>query len=231
MQHARSLSCLPLISLLEWISTTCSSDVSSMPLSGSSYELNGTPPLFKTITPYSRVQVVHFGKSFSLNPFNSRLISHPSPTNVRVPAGLTFHLAEIYLEELEKAISASDSPIPVPILALLSPFISLAAHTPTNTTYKHLEESLFRPLLVGLQPRTSNPQKRTRLSGPQCPTVLSNACADVPCTDTPMPHNTLREAILQKLFAVASAEDTRDSNRRRMYSLYKTAVEDDDSVR
>ncbi|KAF8560066.1 ribosomal RNA processing protein [Imleria badia] len=150
------------------------------------------------------------------------------PTDVRVPAGLTFHLAEIYLEELENAVSTSDSPVPVPILALLSPFISLAAHTPTNTTYKHLEETLFRPLLTGLRSRTSNPHKRTRVSGFEYPTIFSNACVDVPHTDGPMLHSTLREAILQKLFAVASAEDTRDANRRKMYALYKTAVEDDD---
>lgn len=164
-------------------------------------------------------------------PCPSRLRFFPSPTDVRVPAGLTFHLGEIYLEELEKALSTSDSPAPVPVIALLSPFISFAALTPTNTTYKHIEASLFRPLLAGLRPRTSNPHKRARVSSLEYPTILSNACADVPCTDGPMLHSTLREAILQKLFAVASAEDTRDTNRRKMYALYKTAVDDDeDSV-
>ena len=166
--------------------------------------------------------MVHSGKSSFLTLFLSQLIFLPSPADVRVPTGLTLHLAEIYLEELEKALSASESPTPVPILALLSPFISLAAHTQTNTTYKHLEESLFKPLLAGLRPR---------VSGIEYPTILSNACADVPYTDGPMLHSTLRKAMLQKLFAVASAEDTRDTNRRKMYALYKTAVEDDeDSV-
>ncbi|KAG9314086.1 Nop52-domain-containing protein [Chiua virens] len=150
------------------------------------------------------------------------------PTDVRVPTGLVFHLAEIYLEELEKALSASDSPTPVPILPLLSPFINLAASTLTSTTYKHLEESLFRPLLSDLQPRPSNPKKRSRVSGLECPTILSNACPDVPCADSPVLPSTLRETILQKIFAVASAEDTRDANRRKMYALYKVAVEDVD---
>ena len=145
-----------------------------------------------------------------------------------MPIGLTFHLAEIYFEELEKALSASESPAPTPILALLSPFISLAAHTQTKTTYAHLEESLFKPLLAELRPRTSNPQKRARISALEFPTILSNACVDVPCTDGPTPHSALREAILQNLFTVASAEDTRDTNRRKMYTLYKTALEDDD---
>lgn len=146
------------------------------------------------------------------------LILLPSLADVRVPTGLTHHLAEIYLEELEKALSTPDSPAPVPILALLSPFLSLAAHTQANTTYKHLEEFLFRPLLTGLCPG---------VSGLEYPTILSSACADVPCTDGPMLHSTLRQVMLQKLFAVASAENTRDSNRRKMYALYKTAVEED----
>ena len=38
--------------LPEWTSTTCSSDVSSTPPSGSSYELNGIPSLFKNIPLY-----------------------------------------------------------------------------------------------------------------------------------------------------------------------------------
>ena len=228
MYGTRSLSCSPLSLLQGWTSTTCSSDVFSMPPSGSSYELNGTPPLFRSILPYLHIQVARSGKSSFLCPLLDRLIPSSSPTDVRVPASLTFHLAEIYLEELEKAVSASDSPIPVPILALLSPFISLAVHTPTNTTYKHLEESLFRPLLAGLR---SHPPKRARVSDLDYPALLSNACADLPYTDGPMLHSTLRDAILQRLFAVASSEDTRDTNRRKMYALYKTAVEEDgDSV-
>lgn len=159
------------------------------------------------------------------------MICYRSPADVRVPTGLTFHLAEIYLEELEKALSASDSLTPVPLLALLSPFMTLAAQTRTNTTYKHVEESLFQPLLTALRPRTSNPHKRAQVSALECPTLLANACADVPHTDSPMLHSTLREAFLQKLFVIASADDTRDSNRKKMYALYKIALEEyEDSV-
>ncbi|KAF9225487.1 Nop52-domain-containing protein [Gyrodon lividus] len=153
------------------------------------------------------------------------------PNDVRVPASLTFHLAEIYLEELENALASSEPSLPVPLLALLSPFITLAAHTPTNTTYKHLQEALFQPLLTALQPRTSNPCKRARVSILEYPTILTNVCTYAPKMDPPLDAGALRETILQKLFAVASAQDTRDANRRKMYALYKSAVEDDeDSV-
>ncbi|KIJ22054.1 hypothetical protein PAXINDRAFT_160020 [Paxillus involutus ATCC 200175] len=167
----------------------------------------------------------------ALREYNSILTSTGGPlcpTDIRVPASLTFHLAEIYFEELENTLAGSESSLPVPLLALLSPFIILAAHTPTSTTYKHLQEVLFQPLLTATQPRTSNPRKRGRGSISEYPNMLSNVCTYASQTDNPLEAGALREAILQKLFAVASAEDTRDANRRKMYALYKNAVADDE---
>ncbi|KAF9245817.1 Nop52-domain-containing protein [Melanogaster broomeanus] len=167
----------------------------------------------------------------ALQEYNSILASTGGPlcpTDLRVPASLTFHLTEIYLEELEKALASSGSSLPAPLLALLSPFITLAAYTPANTTYKHLQETLFQPLLTALQSRTLNARKRVQAPIPDYPNVLSNACTYAPTTDSPMEAGALREAILQKLFAAASAEDARDANRRKMYALYKNASEDDD---
>ncbi|KIK97559.1 hypothetical protein PAXRUDRAFT_824818 [Paxillus rubicundulus Ve08.2h10] len=167
----------------------------------------------------------------ALREYNSILTSTGGPlcpTDIRIPASLTFHLAEIYFEELENTLACSVSSLPVPLLALLSPFIILAAHTPTSTTYKHIQEVLFQPLLTALQPRTPNPRKRARVSVPEYPNMLSNVCTYAPQTDNPMEAGALRAAILHKLFAVASAEDTRDANRRKMYALYKNAVADDE---
>ncbi|KIJ66253.1 hypothetical protein HYDPIDRAFT_86769 [Hydnomerulius pinastri MD-312] len=150
------------------------------------------------------------------------------PADIRVPASLTFHLAEIYLEELDKALASSESSLPVPLLALLSPFITLAAHTPTNTTYKHLQDAMFEPLLTALRPRTSNLRKRARVSESPFENIMSNACTDTPKKGGAMEAGALREAVLQKLFDIASAEDTRDANRRKMYALYKNAEDDDE---
>ena len=66
--RVRSLSCSPLSLLPEWTSTTCSSDVFSMPLSGFSYAPNGNRLLFRTIHPYLPVQAVRSGKFSFLNP-------------------------------------------------------------------------------------------------------------------------------------------------------------------
>ncbi|KAI6031468.1 hypothetical protein BKA83DRAFT_4200779 [Pisolithus microcarpus] len=98
------------------------------------------------------------------------------PNDIRLPSSLSYHLADIYLEELDKVIASLDSPSPVPLLSLVHPFITLAARTPTSTTYKHLENALFRPLLAVLRPhRTSNPQKRARLSGSPLANIPSAA--------------------------------------------------------
>ncbi|KAI6153882.1 Nop52-domain-containing protein, partial [Pisolithus tinctorius] len=152
------------------------------------------------------------------------------PNDIKVPSSLSYHLADIYLEELDKAIASFDSPLPAPLLALLYPFITLAAQTPTSTTYKHLETALFRPLLTALRPlRTSNPPKRARLPGSQFTNILSTACQYDPPTEGAIDAAALRQGALQTLFDVASAESTRDSNRRKMYALYKEVAEDDDA--
>lgn len=41
----------------------------------------------------------------------------------------------------------------------------------------------------------------------------------------------LRQALLRRVFEVASEESTRDSNRRKMYALFKAAKEDVDDSR
>ena len=38
----------------------------------------------------------------------------------------------------------------------------------------------------------------------------------------------LRKALLRQIFDVASEESTRDSNRRKMYGVFKAAKEDED---
>lgn len=76
--HA-SPSCSPLNLLQEWTSIICSSGVFSMPPSGSSYELNGTPQLFRNIPPYLQIQVVRSGKFSFLNLLPIDLDLSPAP--------------------------------------------------------------------------------------------------------------------------------------------------------
>ncbi|KIK30210.1 hypothetical protein PISMIDRAFT_644766 [Pisolithus microcarpus 441] len=152
------------------------------------------------------------------------------PNDIRLPSSLSYHLADIYLEELDKVIASLDSPSPVPLLSLVHPFITLAARTPTSTTYKHLENALFRPLLAVLRPhRTSNPQKRARLSGSPLANIPSAACKHDPSSEGAIDAPTLRQEVLQMLFDIASTESARDSNRRKMHALYRELAEDHDA--
>ncbi|KAH7930587.1 Nop52-domain-containing protein [Leucogyrophana mollusca] len=171
--------------------------------------------------------------------YNSILSGPSGPlcsNDIRVPASLAFHLADIYLEELDKALSVTtpSPPLPAPLYTALSPFLSLAACTQTKTTYKHLQEALFEPLFTALKPaRSESPpsRKKPRLAAPAFQTLVSNACVSNPKQEGAMPSEGLRKALLQKVFDVASEEETRDSNRRKMYALYRDGVEDDeDSV-
>ena len=40
----------------------------------------------------------------------------------------------------------------------------------------------------------------------------------------------LRKGVLQYIFEVASREDTKDSNRRKMYAICRTNVDEDDDL-
>lgn len=135
---------------------------------------------------------------------------------------------DISLEELDKALATSESSTPVPLIALLSPFISLGAQTPTSTTYEHLQHALFQPLLAALVPPQISGRKMARLSECQFTNVVSKACKCDSSVEGSMEVMKLRRAVLQMLFDVASAETTRDFNRRKMYALYREAVEDGD---
>lgn len=152
-----------------------------------------------------------------------------SPNDIRVPASLAFHLSEIYLEELEKALISSESPPPVPLSTLLLPFVGLAARTPTNTTYKHIQSSLFEPLRNSLKSSSGPPsRKKARTSSSNYSTLLVNAYTSGSDGDRVMDLDAVRKSILQKIFDVASETETRDANRRRMYAFYKDAVDDDE---
>jgi len=135
---------------------------------------------------------------------------------------------DIFLEELDKALAISGSSTPVPLIALLSPFISLGAQTPTSTTYEHLQHALFQPLLAALALPQMSSRKIACTSGDQFTNVVSKACKCDPSVESSMEAMKLRRAVLQTLFDVASAETARDFNRRKMYALYRQAVEDGD---
>ena len=70
-----------------------------------------------------------------------------SPEDNRVPVSLAYHLADIYLEELDKALARTEDALPAPLTTLLEPFLTLAARTINKKTYERLQSALLEPLL------------------------------------------------------------------------------------
>jgi len=171
-----------------------------------------------------------------------------SPNDSKIPPSLAYHLADIYLEELNKALSSSpeSETEAIPLITVLSPFLDLLAKTPSNITFKRVETALFGPLLSALQlasAPTTPPKKRARLDGASTkstePSTENNNTPDAPLYyiinrsrvspistslephgSLPAPKDVLR-AVLRGIFEVAGDQTTRDPNRRKMYAIWK----------
>ncbi|KAJ7597504.1 nucleolar protein,Nop52-domain-containing protein [Mycena floridula] len=149
------------------------------------------------------------------------------PTDIRVPTSLSYHLADIYIEELDKALGICPS-IPVPLVAVLAPFFLLASRTPLTTTYKRVQSALLDPLFDALAPEDDAPPsaKRIRLEqtsaevGPY-PNLLTNACFSDPASEGITCGPEILKKLLRRIFEVASDSETRESSRKKMYSLWK----------
>ena len=145
---------------------------------------------------------------------------------------MAYHIADIYIEELDKALGTSTSPLPAPLGTVLEPFFYLAAQTSTSTTYKRIQSALFEPLLNALVPETDledapSKAKRIRLSSDTLAYLKSNACLEDPEPESQMEGAILKKKLLRRMFEIASQPETRDSNRRKMYALWKEGAEDD----
>jgi ribosomal RNA-processing protein 1 len=68
-------------------------------------------------------------------------------------------------------------------------------------------------------------KKRRRLLGNEISFVADNSCtSNLPTAD----KSSLHQALLKQVFSAASEQDTRDSNRRRLYKFWKCNLEDHD---
>lgn len=153
----------------------------------------------------------------------------------RIPSSLRYHLADIYLEELDKVLAwnsenGDERPPRAPIDALIAPFLTLLARTPSNHAFERVMSTVLEPLIQSLAStatgsREPPSKKRRRLLGSELSFVADNSCASSsPTAD----KSSLHRALLKQVFSVASEQDTRDSNRRRLYKFWKSNMEDDD---
>ena len=155
----------------------------------------------------------------------------------KIPSELAYHIADIYLEELNRAIaSKSDAePVPAPLCVLSKPIFSQLARTPNTTTFKRMQTAFLEPLVHALSEKATSDdedegdgqpsQKRPRLD--TYDDLVAHACVDA-IDEGIVTKSSLRRAILKRIFSLASEESTRDANRRKLYAFVKNYDDDDE---
>jgi ribosomal RNA-processing protein 1 len=144
--------------------------------------------------------------------------------------GLPNHLSDIYIEELDKALTATSEqkPRPAPLGTLLNPFFHLMARTQTTNVYKRIQSSLLEPLLETLAtPSRSDDEpssKRARRDVEAYSELVANACFDAPESGR-IERAELKNKLVKRIFEIASRTETKDASRRKMYALWKERAE------
>jgi ribosomal RNA-processing protein 1 len=144
---------------------------------------------------------------------------------MRIPTSLIYHLADIYLEELEKALIGSPSAPPVPLLIVLKPFFSLAAKTQHKTMYQRIQSALLDPLFSALSDQDLPDDEPQSLGETDFPTLVSNACLEKPGTEGRVERTELKKKLMRALLDIAESSDARDSNRRKLHTLCSEGTE------
>lgn len=151
---------------------------------------------------------------------------------------LAYHLADIYVEELDKALGMSEAALPAPLSTLSQPFLTLAARTINKTTYERIQSALIEPLVSAFSSVSSENEdedgerssKRPRLSETEFTHLVPNACVADPKIDGAALPAAVKKALLKQIFQVAGDDATSDANRRRFYAFWKRYADDEDSV-
>lgn len=141
-----------------------------------------------------------------------------------MPAGLSYHLSEIWLTELEKATAVAAAQKPVPLKLVLAPFLRFAAKTPNKVSCQQIQANLIEPLLSAL---SLSPGSDASSTQGDLPSLLANSCLSP--QDQPSDRSLLRKGVVEYIFEVASQEDSRDSNRRKLYAICNANIDEDDA--
>jgi ribosomal RNA-processing protein 1 len=151
-----------------------------------------------------------------------------SPNDIRVPTSLAYHIADIYVEELDKALGTTQNHLPAPMAVVLGPFFTLAAQTSNLTTYKRIQSAVIEPFLSSLgpvSPLIDEPPKSKKRRICEEASLAKNACF-TSASEGKVDGLELRRMLLRRIFEIASEPTTKESNRRRMYTFWKENYDD-----
>lgn len=171
------------------------------------------------------------------------------PNDVKVPDGITYHLADVFLEELDRALvtraeTGNDTGLgPVPVLRLLQPFIGTMATCHSPLVYDRISHGVLDPFLqdcLTLQEEEQKKKRKTKSTGTgsskrrKRETVESvrEASSDEDDEESGCQFpalmqqagktgSTLRSESFQAIFQAASRSDSIEARRRRLYRLCK----------
>lgn len=91
------------------------------------------------------------------------LVCFASVTDTRIPHSIAYHIADIYIVELERSLPlpSADPTTPsertVPLAALLQPFLTTLARAPSKPMFERIVDNIFTPLIEELLAPSSSP--------------------------------------------------------------------------
>ncbi|TIB81323.1 glucose-repressible alcohol dehydrogenase transcriptional effector [Wallemia mellicola] len=144
----------------------------------------------------------------SLDTFNSILLNPRGASPLayedhRVPASLTYHMSDIFTDELNKALADTDESYEIPLAQLLKPWSQLLAHTRNNVAYKRVFEGVITKLIDEDDEDIENIRKCVNLKE-------------------------ARKLISNILFEEASKSSANPTNRRKLYEFVDELRMEDD---
>ncbi|WRT69712.1 uncharacterized protein IL334_006702 [Kwoniella shivajii] len=157
----------------------------------------------------------------------------------KVPTSIATHLSDIYLDELNKALALPevDSQPACPLVAVLEPHITLLTRTTTSTVHTRLMASIFTPLLesltlaspsLALERDAERPPKRTKKDEPMYAHIVMHSCTGQEGRVERSSASALRRGLLKRMFEAAADGKTGESNRRKVYTVWREEGGDDD---
>lgn len=134
--------------------------------------------------------------------------------DIKTPTSISYHIIDIYLEELEKAVSAQGSEegaegqTPVPVVSLLQPFATTITLTSNKIHFQRILDNVFDPVLDGLitdSEPASKKRRRMDVKPDTIPTVLAGQGEDT------------GKAVIKALFDSGASAETDSVTRKRLY--------------
>lgn len=164
--------------------------------------------------------------------------------DVKVPDGITYHMCDIYLDELNKAAAQSQgddgaesrgaTSQPLPILQLLQPFVDLAATCVSSLVYDRIVGSVLQPYLDDLLTTQIVEGALAEMSHEKAEKIgidylaVTQGAAKCSGGRSPMADqfsDELRRTIFAALFSAASASTSFEPRRRKLYRMCKDEEE------